>query len=201
MEFSKRTLVLTVICSLPLIVGLVYLLVASQRVVDPTKTIILSVNGLTANHITSVNTVGEFVLEVHPDNSDIVSVFPDESQLLTNGKMVFLELKPTAIDKTVASNLKNAIEKSNEPKPKSPIYQGLATWYSFGEGMNAASTQFPKGTRLRVVAVNSNKTIDVVINDYGPAKWTGVALDLNKPAFQKLAPLGAGKIQIKYFIV
>lgn len=88
---------------------------------------------------------------------------------------------------------------ASPPKPKSPIHDGLATWYSFGDQLTTASRQFPKGTKLRVVAVNSGKTIDVVVNDYGPQAHTGVALDLNRPAFAQLAPLGAGKIQIKYY--
>lgn len=200
-EFSKRTLVLTVVCLLPLLAGLIYLLTTYRGIGAQTKTVTLSVNGLTANYLTTAKTVGEFVAESYPDNSSIISVLPNESQLLAGGDMIFLQLKPTAVNRAVASNLNSAIEKSKEPQPKSPVYQGLATWYSFGEGMNAASTQFPKGTRLRVIAINSNKTIDVVINDYGPAKWTGIALDLNKPAFAKLAPLGAGKIKIKYFVI
>lgn len=200
-EFSKRTLTLTVVCLVPLLTGLIYLLTTYQHIDAQVKTITLSVNGLSTNYSTAVKTVGEFVAETYPDVSSIVSIFPDESQLLSSGDMIFLQLKPTAINRVVASNLKSAIKKNSEPVPKSPVYQGTATWYAFGDGMNAASTEFPKGTRLRVVAVNSNKTIDVIINDYGPAKWTGIALDLNKPAFLKLAPLGAGKIKIKYFVI
>jgi rare lipoprotein A (peptidoglycan hydrolase) len=200
-EFSKRTLTLTVVCLLPILAGLIYLLTTYKTIDAQIKTITLSVNGLSTNYTTTAKTVGEFVIQNYPDKINIVSIFPNESQLLASGDMIFLQLKPTAVNRAVASNLKSAIEKGSEPQPKSPVYQGLATWYTFGEGMGAASTQFPKGTRLRVVAVNSNKTIDVIINDYGPAKWTGIALDLNKPAFLKLAPLGAGKISIKYFVI
>lgn len=84
-------------------------------------------------------------------------------------------------------------------KPTSEVYSGLATWYRNGEGMTAASRDFPNGTRLRVVAVNSGKTVDVVVNDYGPQLWTGVALDLNAAAFAAIAPLGAGRISIEYY--
>ncbi|MBU1083073.1 septal ring lytic transglycosylase RlpA family protein [Patescibacteria group bacterium] len=201
MEFKKRTLILTVIFLAPLLAGLIYLLTTYKHIDAQVKTISLSVNGLSTEYTTTAQTVGEFIAPLYPDRDKIVSVFPSESQPLTSGDIIFLQLKPTAVNRAVASNLKTAIEKSSEPEPKSPVYQGTATWYAFGEGMNAASTQFPKGTRLRVMAVNSNKIVDVVINDYGPEKWTGVALDLNKPAFMKLAPLGAGKIKIKYFII
>jgi len=201
LEFKKRTLILTVIFLAPLLAGLIYLLTTYKHIDAQVKTISLSVNGLSTEYTTTAQTVGEFIAPLYPDRDKIVSVFPSESQPLTSGDIIFLQLKPTAVNRAVASNLKTAIEKSSEPEPKSPVYQGTATWYAFGEGMNAASTQFPKGTRLRVMAVNSNKIVDVVINDYGPEKWTGVALDLNKPAFMKLAPLGAGKIKIKYFII
>ena len=96
---------------------------------------------------------------------------------------------------------KREIEKANEPEPKSPTYTGIATWYRWGDTPTTASTQFPRGTKLRVVATNSGKKVDVVVNDYGPEAWTGVALDLNSIAFAKLAPLGAGKIPIRYYVI
>jgi hypothetical protein len=81
----------------------------------------------------------------------------------------------------------------------SEIHSGLATWYRHGEELTTASRDFPKGTKLRVIAVSSGKSVDVVVDDYGPAPWTGNALDLNLPAFEMLAPAGAGKVQIKYY--
>jgi rare lipoprotein A (peptidoglycan hydrolase) len=79
------------------------------------------------------------------------------------------------------------------------VYSGLATWYRFGDKLTAASRKYPKGTTLRVVAVNSGKSVDVVVNDFGPSPFTGVDLDLNQPAFAAIAPLAAGKIRIKYY--
>jgi len=75
--------------------------------------------------------------------------------------------------------------------------KGLASWYAYTGKMAAASITFPKGTWLRVTAVNSGKQIFVVVNDYGPATYTGKILDLDKVAFKKLAPLGAGVIEVK----
>lgn len=87
-----------------------------------------------------------------------------------------------------------------KPKPKpAEISSGLATWYRFGDKLTTASRKYPKGTKLRVVAVNSGRSVDVVVNDYGPAASTGIDLDLNAPAFEAIAPLGAGKIKIKYY--
>ena len=75
--------------------------------------------------------------------------------------------------------------------------RGLATWYAYTGKMAAASITFPKGTWLRVTAVNSGKQVFVVVNDYGPAAYTGKILDLDKVAFEKLAPIGAGVIEVK----
>ncbi len=75
--------------------------------------------------------------------------------------------------------------------------RGRASWYAYTGKMAAASITFPKGTWLRVTAINSGKQIFVVINDYGPAAYTGKILDLDKVAFKKLAPLGAGVIEVK----
>jgi len=75
--------------------------------------------------------------------------------------------------------------------------KGRASWYAYTGKMAAASTTFPKGTWLRVTAVNSGKHIFVMVNDYGPSPETGKILDLDKVAFKKLAPLGAGVIEVK----
>ncbi len=75
--------------------------------------------------------------------------------------------------------------------------RGRASWYAYTGKMAAASTTFPKGTWLRVTAVNSGKQVFVQVNDYGPDPGTGKILDLDKEAFKKLAPLGAGVIEVK----
>ncbi len=77
------------------------------------------------------------------------------------------------------------------------VQRGLASWYAYTGKMAAASTTFPKGTWLRVTAVNSGKQIFVQVNDYGPDPGSGKILDLDKEAFRKLAPLGAGVIEVK----
>ncbi len=77
------------------------------------------------------------------------------------------------------------------------VQKGLASWYAYTGKMAAASTTFPKGTWLRVTAVNSGRQVIVVVNDYGPDPSTGKIIDLDKEAFKKLAPLGAGVIEVK----
>jgi rare lipoprotein A (peptidoglycan hydrolase) len=77
------------------------------------------------------------------------------------------------------------------------VKTGLASWYAFTGKMACASRMFPRGTWLRVTSKATGKQIFVVVNDYGPQKWTGKMIDLDKVAFEKLASLGAGVIEVK----
>lgn len=74
--------------------------------------------------------------------------------------------------------------------------KGQGTWYSYQGGMYAASTTIPRGGYARVTNTANGKSIIVQINDYGP-QGRGRVIDLDKPAFLKLAPLGAGVIGVK----
>ncbi|MFH0912410.1 MAG: RlpA-like double-psi beta-barrel domain-containing protein [Patescibacteria group bacterium] len=198
------------------VILLVYILSQLGTVVEAsTKTVVVSINGLADTYTTDSLTVGGLLNELNLSNQQVTSVTPVRSKILTNQSFVAITTQPTARNTIVATNMQDTIkrvadlakQKAAEAQlkaeealvAKSPTYHGTASWYSFGTGMNAASTQFPRGTRLRVIAVNSGKAIVITINDYGPEAWTDVMLDLNKPAFAKLAPLGAGKIPIKYY--
>ena len=71
--------------------------------------------------------------------------------------------------------------------------RGLGTWYAFKGGMFAASKKIPKGGYAKVTNMENGKSIVVQINDYGPVDPKRI-IDLDKVAFQKLAPLGVGVI-------
>jgi len=88
-----------------------------------------------------------------------------------------------------------------------------ATWYDYGlidedNGLDvgipwysklnatAASRDYPKETCLLVHRVGTNKYVTVRINDYGPTLYTGHSLDLSSYAFEKLADLELGVIEI-----
>jgi rare lipoprotein A len=58
------------------------------------------------------------------------------------------------------------------------------------DGFTAAHRTLPFGTRLHVTY--QGRSVDVVINDRGPAKWTGRCLDLSRGAARALGMLGAG---------
>lgn len=76
---------------------------------------------------------------------------------------------------------------------------GTASWYKYKNGMFAASPDYKKGSVLRVTNLSNNKSIEVTINDWGPerVKHPDRVIDLDKVAFKKLAPTGAGLIKIK----
>ena len=209
--------------TLGLLIVLVYFLFRLGTTEAEAKTVTVSINGLAETYQTESSTVGELLTELNL-TPQVISVTPDRSTSLNQGDTITVATRPAPRNTVVAANMQQSIQQVAEAakkkaeevaqkaaeaakaaeealKPKSPTYYGMASWYSFGTGMNAASTQFPKGTRLRVIAVDSGKTIIITINDYGPEDWTGVMLDLNKPALAKLAPLGAGKIFIKYYKV
>ncbi|MBI4779437.1 serine hydrolase [Candidatus Falkowbacteria bacterium] len=76
---------------------------------------------------------------------------------------------------------------------------GQASWYKYKGGLFAASPDFPKDSKLRVYNTANNKFVDVVINDFGPERklHPNRVIDLDKIAFQKIASIGAGVINIR----
>lgn len=215
------------IAAFGMLIALIYLMGILQTHSMTEKSIFVTINGLSETYPTTAKTVGTFLGEIGIPANQIMTVSPPLGTKLDDETTVAVETKPKLRDVIVAANFTTAVKAVEEAEakaraeaeakaeaqaeakqaatllkpvtPKSPTYVGIASWYSFGNGMNAASTQFPRGTKLRVINDDNGKMIDVVINDYGPEDWTGVMLDLNKPAFAKLAPLGLGKIPIKYF--
>lgn len=81
---------------------------------------------------------------------------------------------------------------------KTILVKGKASWYKYKGGLFAASPDFPKGTNLRVINTANKKSVDVVVNDYGPdrVKHPERVVDLDSAAFASLAPLGQGTIDI-----
>ncbi|MDP3042989.1 MAG: RlpA-like double-psi beta-barrel domain-containing protein [bacterium] len=78
------------------------------------------------------------------------------------------------------------------------LTSGKASWYKYKGGNFAASPDFPKGSRLRVYNNENGKFVDVEINDYGPERslHPDRAIDLDKAAFARLAPISQGTISV-----
>ncbi|MFA5020640.1 MAG: septal ring lytic transglycosylase RlpA family protein [Patescibacteria group bacterium] len=81
------------------------------------------------------------------------------------------------------------------------ISAGRASWYvhpRYRQELMAASTVFPKGTRVKVTNLKNNKSVVVTIKDYGPdpIRHPDRVIDLNKVAFQKIANTRTGIINV-----
>ncbi len=76
---------------------------------------------------------------------------------------------------------------------------GKASWYAFKGGDFAASPDFPRGSVVRVHNNDNNRFVDVLINDYGPDRsvYPDRIIDLDKEAYNKIAPTGSGIIDIR----
>lgn len=76
---------------------------------------------------------------------------------------------------------------------------GQASWYSYQNGLYAASPDFPIGSVVRVYNLANNKHVDVTINDYGPDRshYLNRVVDLDKVAFRRIAGLGDGLIKVQ----
>lgn len=75
-------------------------------------------------------------------------------------------------------------------------HRGAASWYAWTGTMAAANPWLPKGSYVRVTNMDNGKSVIVVINDRGPFV-PGRIIDLDKVAFEKIASIGAGVINVK----
>jgi uncharacterized protein YabE (DUF348 family) len=73
---------------------------------------------------------------------------------------------------------------------------GVATWYDPPwSGFSAAHPWLPFGTSVTVTDAASGRSVTVVVNDRGPFS-PGRIIDLSPEAFEQLAPLGRGILDV-----
>jgi len=75
-------------------------------------------------------------------------------------------------------------------------HTGLGTWYAHTGTMAAASPWLPLGSYAKVTNTANGKSVMVKINDRGPFGENRI-IDLDKVAFQEIASIGAGVIEVK----
>lgn len=73
---------------------------------------------------------------------------------------------------------------------------GKATWYRQADGLSAAHRTLPFGTVVRVENMTNGKWVNVVIRDRGPYGRDRI-IDLSDEAFQRLASLGTGIVNVR----
>ncbi len=84
-------------------------------------------------------------------------------------------------------------------------YDGVASFYNqaryrafnYKNGNFAASTIYPKGTKLKVTRLLTGQSVVVTVNDYGPESRTGRLIDLDTSAFKKIGSTRAGLIYVR----
>ena len=97
--------------------------------------------------------------------------------------------------------------------PAAAAETGIASWYGgrhhgrptasgerFDENaLTAAHPTLPvrAGIRLRVTRLDGGASVVVRVNDRGPARWTGRAIDLSRAAAARLDMLGRGLARVR----
>lgn len=105
-----------------------------------------------------------------------------------------------------------ANDANNQQKPARGVLIGKASFYAYKGGktasgapydryaLTAASRTLPFGTRLRVTDLKTNKNVEVIVTDRGPAS-KNLILDLSLGAAQKLGGADRGIIKVRAEII
>ena len=98
------------------------------------------------------------------------------------------------------------------PLPTKAANYGIASWYGGGEKLNiftangevfnpkditCASWDYPFNSLIKVTNITSGKAIIVRVNDRGPNKRLGRAIDLSRQAFRQIADLKCGLLLVE----
>lgn len=102
-------------------------------------------------------------------------------------KMEEERITKEAVDEVVVQGTKVKLGKK---------HGGACSWYAHTGTLSAANPWLPKGSYVKVTNKANGKSVIVQINDRGPFV-AGRIVDLDKVAFQKIASLGAGVIDVK----
>lgn len=93
--------------------------------------------------------------------------------------------------------------------------EGIASWYGLGfhgrktasgkrfntNHLTAAHRTLPFGTKVLVTNLNNDKTVEVEINDRGPAKRTKRLIDLSNAAAKQLGFTSAGTTKVRVEVI
>lgn len=101
------------------------------------------------------------------------------------------EVSRKLISDTVTKPMKKRVVVKGTKLPY--IGSGVATWYG-APPLTAAHKTLPLGTMVLVTNTATGKSVKVRINDRGPQ---GAEIDLSRDAFEKIAPIGTGRANVK----
>lgn len=153
--------------------------------------------------------INQLYCQTHPDSQSYALTVPYELSAKTakaaylenpaDGSWTKLESYDNVKSRTVTALVKEKSGRLALFEEESLV--GLASWYAFKGGDFAASRDYPKGAKLKVInqsdGENQGKWVIVTINDYGPDLWTERMIDLDKAAFFKIANLKEGVVPVK----
>lgn len=88
----------------------------------------------------------------------------------------------------------------------------IASWYflmgnvmangkPFTNRLTCASWDFPLGTVLKITNLDNNKSVFVTNTDRTDRRFAGQRIDLSRRAFERIAKLKVGIIQVKVEVV
>lgn len=106
------------------------------------------------------------------------------------------EIKRTLTESTVTKEPLPEIVTQGTKVEVGKKHTGLSSWYRFTGTLSAANPWLPIGSSVRVTNTENGKSVIVRINDRGPFGKNRI-IDLDAVAFERIAPLGAGIIEVK----
>lgn len=129
--------------------------------------------------------------------------------------MMVVMVLTSACQQTYVRKPRHAPTEAVETDPKAYSAEGVASWYGPGfqgrrtasgkkfntNKLTAAHRTLPFGTKVLVTNLSNDKTVELEINDRGPAKSTQRLIDLSKAAAKKLGFASAGTAKVRVEVV
>lgn len=106
------------------------------------------------------------------------------------------EVSRKILSKEVSKKPKTEIIREGTFVKTGKSHRGGASWYAHTGTLSAANPWLPMGSYVKVTNTANGKSVIVKINDRGPF-GAGRIIDLDRVAFQEIASLGTGVIDVK----
>jgi rare lipoprotein A (peptidoglycan hydrolase) len=107
--------------------------------------------------------------------------------------------------KTISAPVVTVSDTPAPPTAGGPNQTGRGSWYALGlaapDAITCASRTFPRGSQLEVTDLDNGNKVVCLVNDYGPAVWTGRVIDLSRGSFEQVDSLGRGTIPVSIRLV
>lgn len=110
------------------------------------------------------------------------------------------EISRKVLEKNITKDPTDEIVTQGTYVKTGKAYTGVSSWYAYTGTMAAANPWLPMGSYVKVTNKDNGKSVVVKINDRGPF-GNGRIIDLDKAAFEKIAPLGQGTADVKMEVV